>query len=86
MEGWCTGSINIKDRLMQMNRAWKTAIVLLTLSVFGSSLYSEDSADAPRWAIRGGKIVTVTKGAVEGGVLLVSGGRIEKIIASPAAD
>ena len=71
---------------MQMNRAWKTAIVLLTLSVFGSSLYSEDSADAPRWAIRGGKIVTVTKGAVEGGVLLVSGGRIEKIIASPAAD
>ncbi len=71
---------------MQMNRSWKTAILLLAVSFLARPLYCEDGAAAQRWAIRGGKIVTVTKGAVEGGVLLVSDGRIEKIIAAPASD
>jgi imidazolonepropionase-like amidohydrolase len=34
---------------------------------------------APRYAIRAGKIVTVTKGAIDDGVILVAGGKIEAL-------
>jgi len=69
-----------------MNRTCKTCIVLALLSLYALPVRCDDPAAGPKWAIRGGKIVTITKGNLEGAVVLVSGGRIEKVIPSPGDD
>ncbi|MBI4603313.1 MAG: amidohydrolase family protein [Planctomycetes bacterium] len=37
----------------------------------------------PRYAILGGKVLTITQGVHEGGAILVSGGKIERVLADP---
>ncbi len=66
-----------------MIRSRNTVILLLALSVCALPLCRGEEPTAPKWAIRGGKVVTVTKGTLEGAVVLVSGGRIEKLVAAP---
>ncbi|SVC86863.1 uncharacterized protein METZ01_LOCUS339717, partial [marine metagenome] len=68
-----------------MNRICKSCILLLLLSSYALPGSCGDPVDGPKWAIRGGKVVTITKGNLEGAVVLVSGSRIEKIIARPPA-
>ena len=69
-----------------MNRTCKTCIVLALLSLYALPVRCDDPAAGPKWAIRGGKIDTITKGNLEGAVVLVSGGLIEKVIPSPGDD
>ena len=66
-----------------MNRTCKTCIFLALLSLYALPVRCGDPAEERKWAIRGGKVVTITKGNLEGAVVLVSGGRIEKVIPSP---
>ncbi len=68
-----------------MNRICKSCIFLLLLSSYALPGSCGDPVDGPKWAIRGGKVVTITKGNLEGAVVLVAGSRIEKIIARPPA-
>ena len=69
-----------------MNRTLKTCILLALLSLYALPLRCEDPEAGRKWAIRGGKVVTITKGNLEGAVVLVSGSRIEKVIPRPGAD
>jgi imidazolonepropionase-like amidohydrolase len=46
-------------------------------AVLGCAAAAEDAP--PRYAIKAGKIVTITKGTIDGGVILVSGGKIEAV-------
>ena len=69
-----------------MNRTCKTCIFLFLLSLYALPVRCGDPVVGRKWAIRGGKVVTITKGNLEGAVVLVSGSRIEKIIPRPAAD
>ncbi|MEC8895127.1 MAG: hypothetical protein VX675_02295, partial [Planctomycetota bacterium] len=69
-----------------MNNSCKTCIFLILLSLYASPARCDDPAAGQKWAIRGGKVVTITKGNLEGAVVLVSGSRIEKVIPRPGED
>ena len=62
------------------------ALLFFLAFLFGTAtvLYSED--EQTKFAITGGKVVTITKGVHDGGVVLVKDGKIEQVIAEPAKD
>ena len=70
---------------MAMIRSRNTVILLLALSVCALPLCRGEEPTAPKWAIRGGKVVTVTKGTLEGAVVRGSGGRIGPFRYDPQA-
>lgn len=57
-----------------------------TASEKAADTKAADTNSWPKYAITRGKVVTVTKGVHNGGVVLVSGGKIEKVIPRPADD
>lgn len=68
---------------MKIRHAWLAGLVLLAVS---SGLFSAPKA-YPRYAIKAGKILTITQGIIGNGVVLVRDGKIEKVgtdIAIPA--
>jgi len=60
---------------MKVRPAWLPAIVILAVS---SGLFAA-AKTYPAYAIKAGKILTITQGIIENGVVLVRDGKIEKI-------
>ncbi len=59
---------------------------MTVLAVLQLASASRALAHAPRIAILGGKVVTVTRGVHAGAALLISGGKIDKVLIDPPAD
>jgi imidazolonepropionase-like amidohydrolase len=57
----------------------------VALAAFAVPPAAQPARPVPRLAILGGKVLTVTRGTLEGAAVLLSGGRIDRIVADPPA-
>jgi imidazolonepropionase-like amidohydrolase len=68
-----------------MKKLWSFGLFLMIVTPL-LGVHARPAEGPTRFAILGGKVVTVTKGVHQGGAVLVSGGKIEKILPDPPAD